>query len=206
MLAMLMLVMAGQNAHGEEITRRIQQQYDSLKAFKAEFVQDLTNAASGEVETRRGTIAFMQPSLIRWETIEPEKEMLLVGEDAVWNYFSEDGIAIKYPLEQVLNSKTMIRFISGQARLEEDFNVENQGLEGGLAKIRLTPKEPEPSLVLSYMWVDPKTYLIRNVLLVDFYGNGNQVNLRNLELNPNLGRSLFRFTPSPGVEVQDNTR
>ena len=204
--AVLILVMASSGAYGEEVTRRIQQQYETLKGFKAGFTQELTNAASGEVEKRRGTIAFMQPSLIRWETVEPEKELLLVGENAVWNYFSEDRIAIKYPLAQVLNSKTMIRFLSGNARFEEDFVVDNQGEEGGLIKIRLTPKEPEPSLIQAYIWLDPKSYLIRSVLLLDFYGNTNQVNLRNLELNPVLSKGHFSFTPPTGVEVQDNTR
>lgn len=205
-LMMVFLVASGTHAHGEEITRRIQQQYDSLKGFQAEFTQDLTNAASGEVETRRGKIAFMQPSLIRWETTAPEKELLIVGEKAVWNFFSEDGIAIKYPLSQILNSKTMVKFLSGKARLEDDFMVENQGMDEGLVKIRLTPKEPEPTLVLAYLWVDSRSYLIRSVLLVDFYGNGNQVNLRKLELNPELSRSYFEFTPPPGVEVQNNTK
>lgn len=206
LLMALTLVLISQHAHGEEITRRIQQQYDALEGFTAGFSQTLTNAASGEVETRRGKIAFLQPSLVRWETTEPEKELLIVGEDAVWNYFSEDGIAIKYPLSQVLNSKTMIRFLSGKARLEDDFAIEVQGREDRMIKMRLTPKEPEPSLVLAYLWVDPNTHLIRSVLLVDFYGNGNQVNLQNLELNPKLSRSFFRFTPPAGVEVQDNTQ
>lgn len=206
LLMIIFMTVTSTLAHGEEITRRIQQQYDSLKGFQAEFTQNLTNAASGEVETRRGKIAFMQPSLIRWETAAPEPEILIVGEDAVWNYFSEDGIAIKYPLSQVLNSKTMVRFLSGKARLEEDFAVDNQGMDKGLVKIRLTPKEPEPSLVLAYIWVDPKSYLIRSVLIVDFYGNGNQVNLPKLELNPKLSKGYFNFTPPPGVEVQDNTK
>lgn len=206
LVAMCILVTASGSAQSEEITRRIQQQYETLKGFKAGFTQELTNAASGEVEKRRGSIAFMQPSLIRWETVEPEKELLIVGEKAVWDYFSEERLAIKYPLAQVLSSKTMIRFLSGKAQLEEDFAVENQGQEGGLVKIRLTPKEPEPSLVLAYIWVDPKKYLIRSVLLMDFYGNGNQVNLSNLELNPGLSKSYFNFTPPAGVEVQDNTK
>ncbi|EGJ51319.1 outer membrane lipoprotein carrier protein LolA [Desulfocurvibacter africanus] len=204
--AVFILVVVSSSAQSEEITRRIQQQYETLKGFKAGFTQELTNAATGEVEKRRGTIAFMQPSLIRWETVEPEKELLIVGENAVWDYFSDDNLVIKYPLAQVLNSKTMIRFLSGKARFEEDFAVANQGEESGLIKIRLDPKEPEPSLVLAYIWLDPKTYLIRSVLLMDFYGNANQVNLRDLELNPVLSRSYFHFTPPSGVEVQDNTQ
>lgn len=204
--AVFILVVVSASAQSEEITRRIQQQYETLKGFKAGFTQELTNAASGEVEKRRGTIAFMQPSLIRWETVEPEKELLIVGENAVWDYFSDDNLVIKYSLDQVLNSKTMIRFLSGKARFEEDFAVANQGEESGLIKIRLDPKEPEPSLVLAYIWLDPKTYLIRSVLLMDFYGNANQVNLRDLELNPVLSKSYFNFTPPSGVEVQDNTQ
>ena len=196
------------SAQSDDLTARIQGNYDSLTGFEARFTQVLTNAASGQSETRNGEITFRQPRLIRWETDTPERELLLVGEDAVWSYFPEDATAIRYRPEEVLRSKTMLRFLSGRARLDEDFVITNQGPDGtagGLTKLRLVPKEPEPSLVLGYVWVEEGSGMIRKVLLVDFYGNGNQVELADLRLNPDLDDELFRFTPPAGVVVEDNT-
>ena len=92
--------------------------------------------------------------------------------------------------------------------MDEDFVITTQGPDGtagGLTKLRLVPKEPEPSLVLGYVWVEEGSGMIRKVLLVDFYGNGNQVELADLRLNPDLDDELFRFTPPAGVVVEDNT-
>lgn len=188
-----------------QITEDIQKKYEALTGFRADFMQQLKNAATGQVEQRTGNIAYKRPNLVRWETDRPEKELLIVGKDAVWNYVPSEKMASKSPLTAVFNSKTMIRFISGQARLDEEFFVEEQGSEAGLTKLALTPRQPEPSLIQGYVWVDPQTRLIKSVLLLDFYGNANKLGLDNLTLNPGLSDQLFEFTPPKGVQVQDNT-
>lgn len=193
-------------AQANKITDAIQKRYDSLSSFQSDFQQELTNAASGSVEKRSGRILFKQ-SLVRWETQKPEKELLVVGQHAVWDYFEADKIAMKYRSSQVFNSKTMIRFLSGKANLKEDFKVEEQGTDAnGLLKLRLIPKEPEPTMVLAYIWVDTKTNMLGQVLIVDFYGNGNQVTLNNLVLDKRVDAKMFEFTPPSGVQVKDNTK
>lgn len=192
-------------AKAENITDAIQKRYESLHSFHTDFQQELTNAASGSVEKRSGKIWFKQ-SLVRWETHKPEKELLVVGQTAVWNYFEADKLAIKYRPSQVFNSKTMIRFLSGKANLKEDFKVEGQGTENGMVKLRLIPKEPEPTMVLAYIWVNPKTNMLGRVLIVDFYGNGNMVSMQNLQLNTRAESKLFEFTPPKGIQVKDNSK
>ncbi|WP_027178738.1 outer membrane lipoprotein chaperone LolA [Maridesulfovibrio bastinii] len=187
------------------LTSKIQNKYDSIQSFSADFIQTLTTAASGEQEIRKGSILFKQPSLLRWDTVSPEKELLMVGKSYVWDYYPEDQLAMKYHAEQVFNSKTMIKFISGQANLAEDFVIENQGDDHGLIKLKLIPKEPEPGLVLGYVWVDSESSMLMKVLSVDFYGNGNEVDLSNINLEPKVSDSDFEFTPPEGVNIEDNT-
>ena len=206
LLIIALLVLGNTAFAAESLTARIQKQYDSLKGFEADFVQTLTNAAALQHEERAGHISFQQPGLIRWETSRPDRELLVVGEKEVWNYFPEDKTVIKYPAAQILESKTMVRFLSGQAKLDEDFKVEDQGDDGGIRKLRLTPKQPEPGLVSATVWADPQSALIRKVTLVDFYGNSNQVELTTLKLNPQTSRETFTFTPPAGVKIQDNTK
>lgn len=193
-------------ATADELTSEIQKTYDSIKTFKADFTQTLTNAASKEQDVRSGKIIFKQPSLLRWESVNPEQELLIVGESVVWDYFPEENLALKYRTKQLFNSKTMIKFISGQARLEEDFIVENQGDDNGLTKLKLQPLEPETGLVLAYVWVDPVKKMLVKTLVVDFYGNGNEVSMSNIEIDPEVEDSLFQFTPPTGVDVEDNTK
>jgi outer membrane lipoprotein carrier protein len=205
-LILTVLLSIGSIASADELTTEIQKTYDSIKTFKADFSQTLTNAASKESEVRSGKITFKQPSLLHWESITPEKELLIVGESIVWDYFPDEKLALKYRTKQLFNSKTMIKFISGKAKLEEDFVVENQGEEGGLIKLKLMPFEPETGLVLAYVWVDPDKKMLTKILVVDFYGNGNEVLLSNIEIDPEVADSLYEFTPPKGVDVEDNTK
>lgn len=193
----------------------IQKRYETLTSFRADFIQELTNVASGEVETREGSILFKQPSQVRWETTAPEKELLVVGPDAAWNYIEDEELAIKYSIESILNSKTVLRFISGQANLKEDFVI-NDEWDGaaevrerwgkGFTVLQLLPKEPEPGMVLAFIGVEPDTGVLRQVMIVDFYGNGNEVRLSNVEQNVDLKPDTFDFQPPAGVDVEDNTQ
>jgi len=194
------------SAQANPLTDAIQKRYETIQHFQADFQQELTNAASGSIEKRSGRIWFKQPSLVRWDTAKPEKELLVVGQNVVWNYIEADKLAMKYRTNQVFSSKTMIRFLSGKANLKEDFKVTEQGMENGLVKVRLLPKEPEPTMVMAYIWVDPKTHLLGQVLIVDFFGNGNQVTLLGLTTDKRPDAKLFEFTPSAGVQVRDNTK
>lgn len=183
----------------------MQRQYEALASFTASFAQTLTNAQTGEKEVRKGSIAFRQPSLIRWTTVSPENQLLVVGETAVWDFYADEKIAYKYPTADVLSSKTMLRFISGKARLEQDFHVTEHPEKDGLLEMELIPREAEPGLVSATVWVTPATHMLYRVLLVDFYGNKNDLSLDNLELNPDLPKSKFEFSPPSGTKVFDNT-
>lgn len=206
---------AAETVKPEEMADLIQKRYESLKSFQADFVQELTNVASGEVDTRQGRIWFKQPSQVRWETSTPEKELLVVGADLAWQYIEDEELAIKHNVENILNSKTILRFLSGQANLAEDFviNSEWDGVDDvrqqwgkGLTLFQLLPKEPEPGMVLAFIGVEPDTGLLRQVMVVDFYGNGNEVRLADIELDVDIRPEQFSFAPPEGVEVEDNTQ
>jgi outer membrane lipoprotein carrier protein len=191
-----------------ELVKKIQTTYDGLKAFETKFKQNLKNVGAGDSEERVGTIHFKKPKLIRWETVSPSKELLVVGAKEVWDYFEEDKIAYKYTVESILNSKTMLKFISGQARLDEDFTVTRDKAESakGVVKLNLAPKDPEPQLVSAAVWVDPNSGLFQRILLQDFYGNQNELRFEETKVNPALADALFTYTPGKGVEIFDNTK
>jgi outer membrane lipoprotein carrier protein len=199
----------------EDLPDLIQKRYETLKTFQANFAQDLTNVASGDVEHRTGRIWYRQPSQVRWETISPEKELLVVGKDVAWDYIEGEQLALKYGVTTLLDSKTILKFISGRANIKEDFTVKTewQGADEvrarwgkGYTVLQLVPKEPEPGMVMAYVGVEPGTGLLRQVMIVDFYGNGNELRLSDVELDIDLAEDMFTFTPPAGTQVEDNTR
>ena len=190
-----------------QLAGRIQKKYATINAFSAGFTQAIRNAASGDTENRSGTFFFKKPTLVRWETVKPEKELLIVGTAAVWDFFEEDKEAYRYSVEEVISSKTMLRFLTGKANLTEDFLVVAGKAEEagpGQAVLDLAPREPEPGLVMAKIWVDQATDLIVRIRIQDFYANTNDLTLTNVVINPKLGDELFTYTPGKDVKVHDN--
>lgn len=211
-LAFALIMAWGSPAGAQDVSQiagRIQQKYATIGAFTAKFTQAIRNAASGDTENRSGTFFFKKPTLVRWETVSPEKELLIVGQSAVWDYFEEDKEVYRYSVQEIISSKTMLRFLTGKANLTEDFIVaESKTEKGGPGQIvlDLAPREPEPGLVMARIWVDQHTDLIVRIRIQDFYANTNDLTLSNVELNPKLADSLFQFTPGKDVKVHDNTQ
>ena len=188
-------------AHASDLTDQIQKRYDTLQSFRGYFLQKLTNASSREVQERLGTITFVRPRFIRWETTSPEQELLIIGKDTVWEYFPEEETVYRYSVEQVLSSKTMIRFLSGEANLKEDFTVKDLGMDGEYRHLKLVPKEPEPNLVEGEVWVRPGQDMLEKIKLVDFFGNVNELELTGLELDVPVDPKEFTLVPPKGTEI-----
>lgn len=203
-LGLFCVLLTATGVMADDVTDMIQKRYETLQSFRAFFLQKLTNASSREVQERLGTIVFVRPMFIRWETTSPEPELLLIGQDQVWDYFPDEETAYRYTFDQVMSSKTMLRFVSGEANLKEDFTVRDLGQEGGFRHLQLIPKEPEPNLVEGEIWVRPDQNMLERVKLVDFFGNINELELSGIELDVPIQDEEFTLTPPPGTTILDS--
>lgn len=200
--AVLILLALPTLGPARELEAGLQKTYDKMNAFKASFTQRLTHKESGSVEERKGTLLFRKPLLVRWETAKPHAEVLIVTDKEIWDYLPDEEVAYRYPPQLVRDSRSLIQVVTGQARLDEDFTVKEEGEEKGLRKLRLYPKDPTPQMVEGVIWVDAAN-LIRKAVILDFYGNSNEVAFTELIPDAALPANTFTFTPPEGVEVEN---
>lgn len=193
------------------VVEKLQKTYGAMKGFKATFTQALTHQESGTTESRKGTLLYLKPLLVRWETDAPTPELLLVGEKEIWNHLPDEELAYKYSLELAKDSRSVIMVVTGQSPLDKDFDVERMveseenPADKGLVHLLLYPKDPAPQMTEAQLWVDPQTGLIKRALVMDFYGNTNQITFDTLAPDAPLAPSAFIFTPPNGTEVEDHT-
>lgn len=195
-------------ADAAPMIRKLQSVYEAMSSFRADFTQELTHQESGTTETRRGILLFRKPLLVRWETLDPDAELLIVGEKEIWDYLPDEEVAYRYSLELAKDSRSLIMVVTGQAPLDRDFDVEIMAREpddGPLTHLLLYPREPSSQLVEAQLWVDPETALIRRALIMDFYGNTNQIAFDSLAPDAPVGAADFAFTPPEGTEVEDHS-
>ena len=201
LLPFVLMVFAAGAASAADIARELQRRYDSVTSLQAEFVQTLTNASTGIGQERAGSLLYKRPQMARWETVKPEPELLVINRGQVWNYVQEEGVAYRYARQDILDSSTLVRLLSGQANLNEDFIVLGSTPEGEWTRLDLQPRDPEPGMVEATLWVDKKSVLIRQVMIKDFFANTNQVRLNDIELNPAIEDAVFEFSPPAGTTI-----
>lgn len=206
LIALLAVAGVARAAAVNPVVAALQKKYESIASMKAEFTQLLVHKESGSKEKRSGVLYFKKPLLVRWESKKPSPELLLVTNKEIWNAFPDEEVAYKYALSLAQDSRSIVRVVTGQARLDQDFQIEDEGREGGLIKLHLFPKEPVQALVEAILWVDPASSLIKKVRIYDFYGNENEIAFTSQDIGAPIRDSLFTYTPEKGMTVEDRTK
>ncbi len=191
--------------HAASLEAEIQKKYKEIKTIKTTFQQTLDHKESGSVQKRTGTLFFQKPFLVRWETKEPNPELLLIGSKIVWNYLPDEEVAYKYTPDIVEGSRPLVQVITGQAQLNKDFSVKNMGKDAGYTKLHLYPNDPTPQMVEASIWVD-KNNIIRKASIIDFYGNSNTLHFTAVQTNVTFPKNTFSFKPPKDVDVENGMR
>jgi outer membrane lipoprotein carrier protein len=108
----------------------------------------------------------------------------------------------------MFDSKTMLRFISGEVDLREEFRVsriDSEAKDSEGVRLKLMPRDPDPSLVRAELVVDTESKLIQRIKLVDFFGNKNILRFENIEIDCRPNPELFVLEPPEGTRVVDQT-
>lgn len=206
LLLLFVVAVPARAADVPTVLKKMQEVYAGMKDFRVDFVQTLFQRDSGVEEIRTGVLLFQKPLLVRWDTRTPHPELLMVTDKEIWNYLPDEELAYRYPREMAEDSRSLVQVVTGQSALTRDFDVEpaQDESDGPLIHLLLYPKEPTTDLTEAQIWIDPDTALIRKVMVMDFYGNTNTVELKSLKPDAGLSSSDFRFTPPKGTEVEDH--
>jgi outer membrane lipoprotein carrier protein len=168
------------------------------KAFSANFKQVLINEAGNPVQTSYGLFYLQRPGKFRWNYAKPFQQEIISTNGKVWFYDVDlEQVTIK-KLDSSVGS-TPALLLSGQVSLEDNFNMEEQGVDGDLQWIKLLPKKQEGSF--KYVTIGLEKGTLAGMELMDNFGQLTRIYFSNILLNPPLKTTLFDFTPPKGVDV-----
>ncbi len=191
------------HAESMPIIITMQNTYTAMKNFSATFTQQLTHQESGSKEIRNGILIFEKPLSIKWETQKPHSELLIVNKDTIWDYFPEDQLAYKYSKKIIQDSTSIIQVITGQTRLDKDFTIISEPNNDEYILLHLYPKEPTTQMVEAWLWLNPKSGLIHQTKIIDFYGNTNIITFLKLIPNATINKNTFIFTVPKNVTIEN---
>ena len=180
-------------AEAKKYTDAIQAYYDAAKTYSAAFTQDYVTV-DGIKKESSGVVWFKKPGMMRWDYEKPEARFLISDGKNFWSW---EPVYRQYCRQDLSSSQlpTALTFLSGQGRIEDDFNVAVEKIDGSRVYLRLTPKHPS----LAYARIDFEilmpTAKVYRVKIYDSMGNTNRITFKSPEINASLDASSFQFNP-----------
>jgi outer membrane lipoprotein carrier protein len=196
--ALLLLGSAGGDTVGD-VLDALQKRYDSVKDLRADFVQTSHVVSVGRKEVSRGVITVMRPGHMRWEYSAPEQRVIVMDGETLQIYTPADGQLQIASLGSGAVSPTALSFLLGDGILRQVFEVagtlESDRNELGL---KLRPRQDSGFEFLE-LWLDPRTYQLRESVVLDLFGNRTGVRFRKISENTGVVEEVF------SIEVPDDT-
>ena len=184
------------------LMQEVQTQYQKSAGIQAQFTQNTEIKATRQNKAAKGRIWIKRPSKLRWETLEPDPNILVSDGKLFWFYTP--------PFEQGERGQVIIR---KKAQVQTQFL--NALLSGsfefgkGAVKIEekndhsflLKPKSGTAGDVLSAeIEIDPTKKMITRVVLTHTSGNLTRISLQEIHLTSKLEESLFRFVADQNTD------
>jgi outer membrane lipoprotein carrier protein len=192
-----------------EVVSRMQKAYEAATDYRASFTQKYTVAATGRERQLSGEVMIKKPGRMRWSYEKPAPQMYLTTGQVLWVYEPEDRQAYRQDLK-ASQLPAAVSFLMGKGRLGEEFDISvaKQLPYGTPAdhRLLLKPRKPQSTYKAIYFVVDPKTFLVRQSVLINEQGDVNAITFSDVKLNTKIPDSTFKFTPPAGVRIIEGAK
>jgi outer membrane lipoprotein carrier protein len=182
---------------------QMQKFYENTKDFQANFKQTYTYKTFARKTVASGTMKFMKAGAsMRWDYQKPEQKVFVVAANKVYAYVKEAKQLTISPIDTDRLS-TSVTFLWGQGKLDREFDIkraERKDLTGGFA-LELTPKNPDPRFQKIFFVLDPKSYEVKESLVVDPDGSENRIAFSDAKTNQGFGKEAFAIEPPPDTQI-----
>lgn len=174
----------------------VQAQYQKSAGIQAQFSQSTEIRATRQTKRAQGRIWIKRPNKLRWETLEPDPNILVSDGKVYWFYTppfdsGERGQVIIRKKNQV-----QTQFLNGLLSGSFDFGKDSVSVSEKTKTIFvLKPKLGTAGDVTSAeIEIESQKKMISRVTLTHTSGNTTRIELQEISLVPKLEDSLFRFT------------
>ena len=186
----------------DDIANGIEAFYRGVNTSKATFKQ--VYAAQGSSKTKDGTgIVFVEkPGKASWRYTNNGNRIVSDG-TRVRAYQQREKQMYDSPVEDSPFSAALA-FVASGGNLRQSFTFTRPpsapyNFTGFI--LLAEPRQPRPAYAKMALYVDPATYQVLRVLIVDAQGNKHRIDFTQVDLNVASPPGEFVFTPSQGILI-----
>lgn len=192
----------------DAMARSLQQRYQGVRDFSANFVHTYRGGVLRTQTTERGTVAVKKPGLLRFVYTSPERKEFVSDGRKIYFYVPQDKQVQVSDAPSVDQATTPVLFLAGKGDIGRDFTATYADTSpAGTVSLKLTPRQSEPDYEYLIVAVDPVTLQIRALTTRDRQGGDSALTFSNLKENTGISDKEFAFRIPRGVDViTDGTR
>jgi outer membrane lipoprotein carrier protein len=189
----------------EELAKALQERYQNVRDFTADFVQTYRGGVLRTETRERGTVAVKKPGLMRWIYTNPERKEFVSDGKKMYSYIPEDRQVVVSNVPADSEAPTPVLFLAGKGNLVKDFTAaQAESPVAGAVAVKLTPRRKEPEYEYLIVAVDPASLQIRALTTRDRQGGESTLRFENLKENKGISDKDFAFRIPRGVDVITN--
>jgi outer membrane lipoprotein carrier protein len=203
LLAFVPALAAGQSRpSATETARALQEKYDRVKDFTADFTHTYEGGVLKRKSIERGTVQIKKPGRMRWEYTTPEKKTFVSDSVKIYSYVPADKQVIVSNAPAADQATTAVLFLAGKGNLVRDFNVTfAETTIAGAVALRLDPRLKQRDYDWLIITIDAATHQIRSLTAADQQGGRSTFEFTSYRENTGVADNVFAFKIPRGADV-----
>ncbi len=202
LLIALMLLQAPAPPTPEALARSLQQRYQGITDFSADFLHSYRGGVLKTQTQEHGRVMVKKPSRMHWTYTNPEKKEFVSDGVKIYSYIQEDRQVIVSSVPPDDQATTPALFLAGKGDIARDFSASYADTTApGTLALKLIPRRSEPDYEYLVVAVDPRSLQIRALTTRDRQGGESTLIFSNLKENQGISDKEFAFRIPRGVDV-----
>ncbi|HEY1611379.1 MAG TPA: outer membrane lipoprotein chaperone LolA [Paraburkholderia sp.] len=167
---------------------------------KAKNASDAIAAATNHSTTSSGTFVFARPGKFVWTYEKPYEQVLQSDGEMLYVYDKDLNQVTRRKLGGALGASPAA-ILFGSNDLDKNFTLKDAGVKDGIDWLELIPKAKDTQF--KSVGIGFRDGNLEAMELHDVFGNVTLLTFSNIEKNPSLPASQFKFTVPQGADVID---
>jgi outer membrane lipoprotein carrier protein len=167
-----------------------------FEQFSAQFQQRVFDVKGQQIQISEGELQVQQPSKFRWQTYEPDQNLIVSDGQAVWIYntFVEQVTAME--LNKTVQQSPLWLIANQSDQAWSQFTISHSEL--GYSIVPNDPNSLTKRIIIRFNGDN-----ISQLVIEDTQGQSSEFNLSDFNATPTFNPNLFNFVMPSGVDFDD---
>lgn len=186
---------------GESLLDSIQERYDSMNDYRAEFEQVTEYQTVNRTIRGKGEVYYKKPGRMLWVYEEPDGQFVLADGRHLYFYQPQENQVIKTLLGAAFRSDLPLSFLLGIGQIRTYFNAGVVEQIDNNYQVDLYPRKADAGFKKLQLTVSSENYDIKHAQIEDVGGNRWTIHFRNIEHDIGLKPSVFELKVPAGADI-----